>query len=259
MDADEPRRVQSRLEAAHPLGDEQPAPRHVQPRVVVVGLDPIDVGHGDERDPPAGTHLDPLRVPGVYSRRLGGPLRERGYCRDAAGGACRLEGVDQARRTTQPHVLLRAADRLAQAPLAEGLQDVVERPDLEGTERVHVVRRHEDHRRHGLVAQLAEHAEAVQVGDLHVEEHHVRPARHDAGDGVGPAPRLAHQLDLGVAGEHEAYPFAGQRLVVDDEDPDSPWHGGTHDATSGGSHGSSTCTTHPPPGALPMMSRWRSP
>src|SRR5204863_6732057 len=70
-------------------------------------------------------------------------------------------------------LLARALERIAEAIAIERLQEVIERPHLEGAKRVLIVRRYEDDQRHLLGADGLNHLEAVHLRHLDVEEHEV--------------------------------------------------------------------------------------
>ena len=108
----------------------------VQPHVVAGRLDPVDLVGAQEEDAAAGLHDQAIEL-----RRLGlDVVDEREQAAAEIAGAAALER------------LARVLQRLAEALLAERLQQVVERVHLEGAQRVLVVGGDEDHRRHPLGA-----------------------------------------------------------------------------------------------------------
>ena len=123
----------------------------------------------------------------------------------------------------------------------ERLRQVVVGAQLEAEHAVHhlAARGEHDHRRRdALLAQVAEHVEAVLARQRHVEQHQVeaalaRPAR----PGVAGLGRL-HLVALGAqpVAERQHQP----RLVLDDQDS------AAHEALASG-NGSSTTSEAPPP------------
>jgi hypothetical protein len=112
----------------------------------------------------------------------------------------------------------RALERRAQALRAEGLEQVVERTQLEGLHRVLGVGRREDDE--GPVRDAREDLGPHEPGHLDVEEDEVWSQRVDGGHGLGSARCLAGHLHPVEAREHVAQPRARHRLVVGDEDGD---------------------------------------
>ncbi|HVE80023.1 MAG TPA: hypothetical protein VNA89_14250 [Gemmatimonadaceae bacterium] len=182
-------------------------------------------------------HADPAE-PCRRAAAAAGPAYER---RDAAeepalarlagrvdggrvGTAARLDSAEQLRQP--PLEVARAgpvapladdAQRRRQPPLVEGLQEIVERVDGEGVERVTVVRGHEHHRRHSLGADGAHDGEAIELRHLHVEEDEVRGEAGDLCHRVGAVGTLADDLDVRLVREQRAEPAAGESFVVHDE------------------------------------------
>ena len=76
--------------------------------------------------------------------------------------------------------------------------------DLERLQRVLVVGGHEDHHRHLLGTDLPDHAEAIDGGHLHVEEHELGRELLDRVDGLHAVGALPHDLDVGFLREQPA-------------------------------------------------------
>ena len=118
-------------------------------------------------------------------------------------------------RARVPEPLPRALERLREALAADRLQQVVERPHLEGRHRVAVERGDEDDVRD--VARPPQHVEAGAFGHLHIEEAEV-------GDGLVEQPhrrfrigRLARELEVRMRRQQSLHPFPRRPLVVDDD------------------------------------------
>ena len=115
-----------------------------------------------------------------------------------------------------------ALERALEALAVERLQQVVERLDLEGAQRVLIVGGHEHDRRHALGADRLNHLEAVELRHVHVEEHEIGRLGEDGLDGFDAVPGFADHLDVRFRTEQRFHPLARERLVVDDERADGP-------------------------------------
>src|SRR5215212_4426908 len=73
----------------------------------------------------------------------------------------------------------RAGEGVVEPLSLERLEQIVERVDLEGAQRVLVEGGHEHHRGHPLGAHFGDHPEAVEVGHLDVEKDQVRLSCED--------------------------------------------------------------------------------
>ena len=104
-----------------------------------------------------------------------------------------------------------------EAVALEGLQQVIERPRLEGADRVLVVGGDEHDHRQALGGERLDHAEAVQQRHLHVEEYQVRPLLSDRVDRLAPVAAFADDLDVLLSAQGESDAAAGDRLVVNDQ------------------------------------------
>ena len=87
-------------------------------------------------------------------------------------------------------------DGLREALTTDGLEDVVERVNLERRERVLVVRRHEHDCGHLRRSDLANHLEPVELRHLDVEEHEVRRQATNLIDGRTTVATLADDVDV---------------------------------------------------------------
>jgi hypothetical protein len=67
---------------------------------------------------------------------------------------------------------------------------------IEGSQRISLVRRHEDDERHARHTHGGDDTEAVEAWHLHVEEHDVGPELPDRLDGRLAACRIADNLDI---------------------------------------------------------------
>ena len=105
-----------------------------------------------------------------------------------------------------------------EALAVERLEQVVERVDVEGAQRVVIEGGHEDDERHARGADGFDDFEAAGAGHLHVEKDEVRLQASDGVDRVGAGGALGDELQPVFRREQRAQPLAGQRLVVGDED-----------------------------------------
>ena len=119
------------------------------------------------------------------------------------------------------------------ALVAEGLQQIVDGMRLERAQRVLVVRGHENDDgqvfRTTLLDQPGNHAKAIELRHLHVEEQHVhRPAGavralHDR-KRLGAAATAPDQVDTSIGLQQIPQPPPRRLFVVDDEHPEDGAH-----------------------------------
>ena len=116
-----------------------------------------------------------------------------------------------------PQPLLYVDQRRPEPAVAERLQQVVGRVDLERPERV-LLEGGDDHdqrkqrRRH-----FAQRLEAVASRHPHVQEREVRPVRDDRVCRLRPGAALGHDLDLGIPQQQQLQRPPARRLVVGDD------------------------------------------
>ena len=103
------------------------------------------------------------------------------------------------------------------AATVEGLEQIIERVNLEGSQRIVVVSGDEDDQRHLTCRDRAERGEAIHFGHLHVEEDERGPLFIDRRDRFTTVGAFADHLHVRVAREHTAYAPTRQRLVVHDQ------------------------------------------
>jgi len=102
----------------------------------------------------------------------------------------------------------------------EGLEEVVERVDLEGVDGVFVEGGDEDDDG-GFFLQLTQDGEAGQLGHLDIDEKDVGEALAQSGEGGAAVAAFTNNLDVGLGGEERADALAGERLA-DSGSPDAP-------------------------------------
>jgi hypothetical protein len=127
----------------------------VQPHVVAGGVHPVDLVGPDEKDAAAGLDDD------AVGRLSGFGLQILHH---------RQQPLAEIAGTLPFQALARALQRAQEPRPVERLQQVVERMDLEGAQRVLVVGGREDDHRQALRRERADDAEAVHDRNLHVEE-----------------------------------------------------------------------------------------
>src|SRR5918999_4452626 len=131
--------------------------------------------------------------------------------------------VGAARSRGGPARLAHAAERLRQAPPADRLHQVVERLQLEGTDRASLVGAHEHHRRRRLEAtQHPRQLEAVDAGHADVEEDRVEGPLRQRAERLLAARRGAHFGRLGQGAQLPREVGEGRPLVVYDEHVEAP-------------------------------------
>ena len=103
---------------------------------------------------------------------------------------------------------------------AERLQQVIERVDLEGLQRILVVGGHEDDGGHAVGSERLADGEPVHRRHLNVEEDEIGRIAPDGLEGLGAVRALPDHLDVRLLAEQRHEARAGHRLIVDDEGPD---------------------------------------
>lgn len=109
---------------------------------------------------------------------------------------------------------------LREARRLQRLDQIVEGVGLERLDGEFVVRSHEDHERHSVDHVRADHAEAVQVRHLHVQEDEVGTQELERVQGFAARATFPDHDDIGVLAEHLPDAAPGQRLIVDDQHPE---------------------------------------
>ena len=129
MDALELLRVELPFEVTHRLAQQMRGAAHVQPHVIIGGLDPVDLFDVDEKHAPAGFNHQPPQVRLVVRGRGGGGF---------AGGL--FEQGDEALADFADFLLLdlrlRVREGRPEAVVFEGFEEVVEGVYLEGPQRM---------------------------------------------------------------------------------------------------------------------------
>ncbi len=152
-------------------------------------------------------------------------------------------------------LMARVIEALLEAIAAERFQQVVERVDFEGLQRVLVVGGDEDDHRHLVGADLLDDPEAVDGGHLDVEEYQFGRELLDGAHGLDAIGALADHFDVGLLRQQSQNPFPGHRLIVHHERSDfahaTPLMSSAKSsvsATSSALNGIVTVTIRPPPG-----------
>ena len=193
MNAKELRRVQPLLEHLHALADDVRAPARMQLRVGPAGGDVLDVFRPAR---PAPARASPRRC--ARGSPASRPAAGAAGCRLcppppwSTASSCSGEPVDFLQLDEPP----RARERLLEALVVEGLHEVVDGGEVEGLERVLVVRGDEHRGRHVVGADGADDVEPRHAGHLHIEEHEVGLQRADGVDRGFAVVRRADDLDV---------------------------------------------------------------
>jgi len=117
----------------------------------------------------------------------------------AAGGQC----------------LARAAQRLREALIVDGFEQVVERVDVEGPDRVLIEGGHENDVWCALRVQARDHIEPRHLGHLHVQKHQVGRQLADGRDRLAAVGALPDHRNVAGPLEPDPKAAAGQFLIVD--------------------------------------------
>ncbi len=155
--------------------------------VVVGGLNPVNVGGGDEED---------------FARALDG---------DAAGGRGGLGagGGD---------FVFGAGEGAVEAGVVVGLEQVIQRPGLEGADGILVICGYKYDGGRSVVAEELENIESVRLRHLHIEEEEVGAGRADGGGGLDAGAAFAGEFDAGIEAEEAGDVAAGERLIIHNHD-----------------------------------------
>src|SRR5262249_37647335 len=121
------------------------------------------------------------------------------------------------RRQVVSEPLLGTIQSTAKACIVEWLQQVIERPRLECTQRILIVGRHEDDDRRQIAAQQLEYVEAPAFGHLHVQKHQVGLRFSDFEDGLQPGLTLHDGSNVRITTQQHGEIAPRQCFVVDHE------------------------------------------
>ncbi len=174
-------------------------PRAVHGDVVVVGLEPLDVGDGDRQNPSAIADEDARQR--HRSRRADPSPRPRA-ARPATSPSSRTARFD-------------AFERGEQTVAAERLEQIVDRLELERGDGELVVRRREHDRR--IVLNATQHVEPVELRHLDVEKDEIGLELVDRRRPPSSVGRLADALDPLDLGDQVAQLPPRDRLILDDD------------------------------------------
>src|SRR5688572_21013082 len=140
---------------------------HVQPDVVAVSLEPVDLASLEDDRFLVGTYRK-SRCPSCSRlRRNAGKFVFPELAKHGSETPLRLAGVR--RLEAFPDL----SECFVKPPVVEGLQEVIGRVDVESVERMRVKRSHENDRRHRVDADLVDHSESVELRHLDVEKYDV--------------------------------------------------------------------------------------
>ena len=195
MDADELVRIQSLLERGNRLQQQMTSARNVKAHVIALRINAVHF---------IGTHAQQfgtVRDPEFRNPRL-------------LAFAILSRSTAAARHGTR--------DRTLKPVLRHGLEDVIDRVEIESLDREAVMRGDEDHGRalrrigHDL-DDAARDRQSVGLGHGHVEQHQLRPQRIDHAQGRGAIAGRAHDAQAIEPRADDLHAFDRQWLVVDDQ------------------------------------------
>src|SRR2546423_1229188 len=213
VDARELFRVEPRLDAAQVAAQQVRPPARVNLRVVADRFQPVHFLRGDEvtlaalfdEEPPQ--RLPALRCWGV---RFNLPRASVMFHQ-------RQQPPAELLRAPLAVLALRASKRLVESLVRERLEQVVERADLEGPQRVAVPRGDENQDGRALKVYRFQNLETVLVRHLHVEQDEVGRETFDALDRRATVAALPDDFQFRVTREERANTFARVQLVVNDQ------------------------------------------
>ncbi len=168
-------------------------------RQVVAGLNPVDLVGIEEED--LSVHLD--ADPVLRAIELSDVLQERAQLRRYA----------RWRRLLQP--FLGAVQRLVEPHVIDGLEQIIERAELERGNRVIVEGGDEDDGWHLIGADFRDHVEAVQLRHLHIQENQIGLVLAYRRDRLQSVLAFAHHFDVRNVGEKREQSLACERFIID--------------------------------------------
>lgn len=246
VNTDEEAGVEAPLERRDRLANQVDRLPGVDPQIVVGGLEPVDVLDANRLDSTAGTDRDSAQG----TARIGAGLEETPQLLDDFSGVLCALASDSLESLPEPKPI-------------EGLQQIVDRFDLESPDRVLVVRRDEHDGGQVVVRQLLDDREAVHSRHLDVEEDDVGMVLPDSFDRFGSIGGLADDTDGLGLGKESPELVARQPLVVDDQDAQlgrGLLAGTAQDDTRPGvRYGTPSWTKNPPSAELPAWKLAESP
>ena len=192
---------------------------HVQPDVITIGLDPINVAHFHEKHPPVMLHENAtgkrrgctrcswwsgisvsVRCRTIGDTTRGGQQFPQTICCAALIhlGACSLKGRTKAI----------GVDRF---------QHIIHRMYVKRPQRVFIVRGHKQNERHGSVTQFTQYAKAIQFWHLHIEAHNVRLQLGNTLHRFATSGCLANHFDIGFGLQEASNALSRQRFIIDNQ------------------------------------------
>ena len=167
---------------------------HVDAYVIVHGLDPINVGGGNEHDASVSANREAWRLGGGGA--AGG--RHVGDQRGESGDVC---AAGLRRRSGEAFC---ARDGGEEPVFFDGLEQVIHRVHRERLEGVGIVRRDEDDEGHPLDAHCPHDVESVELGHLDIEEDEIGQVAGDGGHGTHAVAAFTGDDHGGVLGEQRS-------------------------------------------------------
>lgn len=198
VDAEEAAGVEALLDRGHGFANEVGFAADVEGDIVVGGFDPVDFVLTDEEhaaggfDSKTGGFLVALFEFVEKLENAGVALRGGGLAADAVEGFFEACGV-------------------------EGLEEIVDGVDFEGTEGELVVSGDEDDGGDGCWGEALEEVEAGETGHLDVEKQDIGGLGGEVAEGFFGGFELSVDGEVGSLGEHAAEALAGEAFVVNDE------------------------------------------
>ena len=108
-----------------------------------------------------------------------------------------------------------------EARVVKWLQQVIERPRLEGAQRILIVGRHKDDGRRQIAAQQLEYVKAPAFGHLHVEKHQVRLRFSDCLDRLQAGPAFGDGSNVRITAQE--YRQVASAPMIRRQPPEPVW------------------------------------
>ena len=120
-------------------------------------------------------------------------------------------------RVARGELLAHAIERDVETRVLDRFQEIVERVGFERTQRILIVRGHENRQRHLRRRHGSQKLETVDAGHLHVEEHEIGLVFGNREERLAAVAGLGDDLDIGMACQPERESAPGEGFIVNDQ------------------------------------------
>jgi hypothetical protein len=205
MNAQKSRWVEFAFERVHRRVKQMRLLARVYSRVVVGGFYPVDFIDAEEQDSLARFDGQPFEILlfffNVLNQIAQFPVyRFKVAVADSAPGS---------------------VNRFAESRAIYGLKQIIERVNFECPQRVLIISRYENDRRHSFRSNLVYYGESAEARHLDIEKDQIGRESLNCLDCPAPVRAFADNLEIHLFAEAHSYALARKRLVIDYQHPDS--------------------------------------